>query len=367
MKKLLLSLLYILLFVGVANAGQKENEIIRAVVVKWQNIHNNKDINAFKKLYGSTILFYGRYKDLDALILNKQKFLAKDAYQEIISPIEISFYTSGTIKCDFTKKVTYNNEKKEYPSYLLLQKIDGQYLITGESDAITDQRLHVDLNIGKKIGTTVNKSAVIFIVIISILFGAGLFYFIKKRRDTLIANRQPLDGALYKRPIPIIIEEEINTEIANKKDKEKGDTFEKHVISRFPEQYYKIKIWQGDKYHEGRFAESNYHPDLIMELNTKNNKASFAAECKYRQTFFKGEIKLAKEYQIINYRKYATEFNQLVFIVLGVGGEPSNPDSLYIIPLNEINSTTYTENQLKKYLKYGKGDFFYNPQLQTLG
>jgi hypothetical protein len=105
-----------------AKAQNAVNEdAIRATAIKWNAIHNSKDIPAFKSLYSSTVLFYGKYTDAGKCINEKAKFL-NNSFQEIITPIQIFYYSSGTIRCVFTKRVIYKKSVKEYPSYLLLEK-----------------------------------------------------------------------------------------------------------------------------------------------------------------------------------------------------------------------------------------------------
>src|SRR5438105_278046 len=82
-------------------ADQKDDQIntIKKTVYYWNDIHNTKSSDAFSTLYTSTVLFYGKYKGFSQCLSSKKAFLS-DAYkQEIISPIIVNFYSSGTIKC----------------------------------------------------------------------------------------------------------------------------------------------------------------------------------------------------------------------------------------------------------------------------
>lgn len=379
MKKPLITLLILAVFALPVIASEKENTFIKNIVNQWNEAQNAKNLAALKELYGITVFYYGRYMEQASVLKKKNAFFSKDTYQEIVSPIVLHFYNSGNIKCDFTKRVTYKGEPKEYPAYLLVQKRDGKYIIAGESDAITDKNVHAEISLGNEVGKTINKSALVYIILGSLLAGAGLFYIIKKRRDKIAANRLPIDGSVFlnKEQTESDDIKEINNPISNLgnlknetteiDDSNKGEVFEKFVVDRFVKEYFEIKNWRSDKYHNGRYATTNTYPDLEIILTTKYKKVSFAVECKWRKEFFNGTIECAKEYQLKNYRAYALDQNQKVFIVLGVGGTPSNPASLYIIPLEEMYTTTYTENQLKQFFRHSAGNFFFDTTFMRLG
>jgi len=53
--------------------------------------------------------------------------------------------------------------------------------------------------------------------------------------------------------------------------------------------------------------------------------------------------------QIAHYQEYATEKGMDVFIILGVGGEPSIPEELYLIPLDSISMIQSKPSLLKQF------------------
>ena len=129
--------------------------------------------------------------------------------------------------------------------------------------------------------------------------------------------------------------------------KEKGNAFEKFVVSKFSRNYFTIKQWQGDKFHEGRFAEANQHPDLLMEFRNKDVATQFAVECKWKSRL--AEIHTwADDRQIDNYQKFMEESKLPVFVVLGFGGTASQPEEVFVFPLQSIQlgklKKSYMEN-----------------------
>lgn len=121
-------------------------------------------------------------------------------------------------------------------------------------------------------------------------------------------------------------------------NKEKGDAFECFVVKGFEKKYFTLKHWRSDKGVPGRYAESNQHPDLEWEFHHAGMRVPFAVECKWRQTAFRESVQWAKERQMQTYRDYAAQQNFPVFVILGLGGVPGRPDSVYVIPLERLTT-----------------------------
>jgi hypothetical protein len=146
---------------------------------------------------------------------------------------------------------------------------------------------------------------------------------------------------------------------------DKGAAFEKYTISKFSEKYYEILECRSDKCFGERQPKTNKLPDFVLQLQTHSGTAELAVECKWRKNFYYGKI-VFKSYQLANYRKYEKEMKIPVFVIVGVGGEPCNPQSVYVIPLHEISSAELTQAQLSKYKKDKTENFFLNPQSMVL-
>lgn len=384
MKQILFGLIIFLVSIYPVKSQDLNTEsVIKSIVYKWSEIHNTKNITEFENLYASTVLFYGKYTDAQKCVQEKSTFLKNAFHQDIISEVQINYYTSGTIKCSFTKQVTYKSKVKEYPSYLLLEHKGEHFFITGESDLITDQNLHVKLNLGDEITNTSNKfptSIIVTVIFVAII----VFYFFRKRRKLPVQyanntvfnepNTSEIDFDLKTNKSSSVKVDDSETEddetiietLADKESKvshdaEKGRAFEEFIVSMFSKDYYKIIEWRGDKYYNGRYAESNMLPDLELKLKTKKHEVVFAVECKWRNEFYNGKIIWAKDYQLKNYKEYEAQTENKVFVIIGIGGEPRNPSSLYIVPLKDINSAILTLSNLKKYYRQKKGNFFLDP------
>ena len=134
-------------------------------------------------------------------------------------------------------------------------------------------------------------------------------------------------------------------------EKQKGDDFEKYIVQKFSKSYFSIVEWTGDKYVEGMYAKSNTNPDLTLKFKMKDIESEFAVECKYRSDYYKNGVEWCTEQQLANYKTFATSKEIAVFVAIGMGGVPTAPEELFIIPLTELMSNFVDKSFLNKYKK----------------
>jgi hypothetical protein len=141
--------------------------------------------------------------------------------------------------------------------------------------------------------------------------------------------------------------------------KEKGMAFEKFVVGKLDIKHYRLLEWQGDKYNEGRYAESSLNPDLVVALRNRNLK--FAVECKWRSRFVNDRVLWATNGQLERYHQYMSTTSLPVFIVIGIGGEPAQPEELYIVPLSRMKYSSARRDYLQPYKRVDVSrSFFYD-------
>lgn len=119
----------------------------------------------------------------------------------------------------------------------------------------------------------------------------------------------------------------------------KGREFEDYIVELFDIPHHKgltLKEWRGDKCLPGVYPESNSAPDLLFDYNGH----PFAIECKWR-SYMPEDIKkeLLPSDRLEDFCQYATNNNTPIFLLLGIGGLPSDPDLLLLAPLTQ-NITT---------------------------
>ncbi len=132
----------------------------------------------------------------------------------------------------------------------------------------------------------------------------------------------------------------------------KGYDFEKYVISLLDEKDWNIENLTRDISEEvGRHVKSDSDPDVtVKNLNTGK---ILSIECKYRSKFYidrnKPGILWAKSYQIKQYNNFQQKNGHPVYVVIGVGGSPSKPENIFLIPLYRLKYPFANEDYLKKF------------------
>ena len=109
----------------------------------------------------------------------------------------------------------------------------------------------------------------------------------------------------------------------------KGREFENYVVDLFDIPNNKnltLKEWRGDKSLPGIYPESNSAPDFVFEYDGKQ----FAVECKWRSHLPKDiEKELLPAERMASFQQFSTERRMPVYLLLGIGGLPNDPDNLY--------------------------------------
>lgn len=160
-------------------------------------------------------------------------------------------------------------------------------------------------------------------------------------------------------------EEDSETELIDVNAKA-GLDFEKFVVQKFDKKFFVIRNWAGDKFVEGRYADTTTQPDIQLSLKLRGDSYPFAVECKWRSEP-KGEfIRFANDGQLDRYKAFAKKENYPVFIALGIGGKPSSPAELYILPIQELNKPVLHRAGMGKFRKKIDSDFFFDQESNSL-
>lgn len=115
----------------------------------------------------------------------------------------------------------------------------------------------------------------------------------------------------------------------------KGREFEEYVLEQLnvaDNNKLTLKEWRGDKSLPGIYPEGNSKLDLVLEYDGR----PFAIECKWRSHMPKDiDKELLTPDRVALFEKYAKEHRMPVYLLLGIGGLPSDPDLLLLAPMNE--------------------------------
>jgi|SRR5579863_1383925 len=148
---------------------------------------------------------------------------------------------------------------------------------------------------------------------------------------------------------------------------EMGRSFEEYVKKLFNEQNFKLIDWRrAERFEYNALPKNHSNPDLEMVFGRGQYK--FAVECKWRTEFKDGYLRWDKRTENLKaYRKYSKENNLPVFIVIGVGGDPSSPQKMYVTPLESIHPTNeICEADLMPYKRKPTHKFYYDVRQMRL-
>ena len=125
----------------------------------------------------------------------------------------------------------------------------------------------------------------------------------------------------------------------------KGREFEDYVLELLDIPNNKkltLKEWRGDKSLPGIYPENNSAPDFVFEYDGK----PFAVECKWRNHMPKDiEKELLPADRMAFFRQFSTDRQMPVYLLLGVGGLPNDPDCLYFACIDkDFSLETLTED-----------------------
>lgn len=113
-----------------------------------------------------------------------------------------------------------------------------------------------------------------------------------------------------------------------------------------------LKEWRGDKSLPGIYPEGNSNPDLVLEYDGR----PFAIECKWRSHMPQDISKeLLPPARVALFERYATERRMPVYLLLGIGGLPSDPDLLLLAPMEgnlSINTLSKSHIQSEHILEH---------------
>jgi hypothetical protein len=140
---------------------------------------------------------------------------------------------------------------------------------------------------------------------------------------------------------------------------DKGRDFEDYIRRLFNENSFRLKKWrQAQK--DIMYSLDHSCPDLELVFAGRR-KYLFAVECKWRKEFRNGKIDWANDYQICSYMNFQNQKRIPVFVAIGIGGEPSYPEKLFVTPLDNIcNYTDVYESQLIPFKRKPTQRFFYD-------
>ena len=116
----------------------------------------------------------------------------------------------------------------------------------------------------------------------------------------------------------------------------KGRLFEKFVVQLTSDSSRFTRLnWSSDKYVDGIYSLDTLMPDLHLHHRLDFGTVEYYVECKYRSSLPDGILDINS--QIKRYRRLISADNKgELFIAIGLGSSPAEPELFYLIPSRMI-------------------------------
>jgi len=125
-----------------------------------------------------------------------------------------------------------------------------------------------------------------------------------------------------------------------------GSKFEQYVRDYlFVDSYYELLERTHDYKTNKDYVKSSLKPDFTFR--DKWTKKEFYVEAKFRTSDYNGKIVWCNDSQLKRYLEYNKE--RPVFLILGMGDNPNEPEFLSLIPLAQAKYTGLFSSHAKKF------------------
>lgn len=127
---------------------------------------------------------------------------------------------------------------------------------------------------------------------------------------------------------------------------QKGEDFENFIRANLfrKEHFTVVERTHNYDINKDDFVESTLKPDFKFR-SLKTGK-EFSIEAKWRQSLFNNSLKWSYPKQFERYHSYAKD--SPLYIVIGFGGSPSNPDKIFLERIDKIDDCIIPHKQLDK-------------------
>lgn len=143
----------------------------------------------------------------------------------------------------------------------------------------------------------------------------------------------------------------------------KGRKFEDFVENKFGDGF---RILHRTPRYEEKERYASKYPDLLIQSTNPRGKESFFVEAKYRSKANNGKVNvISNPIQLNRFRKISKDMNYRLFFQIGLGGEPHNPDELFVVPIDDMNQTDINLDILRHYKGY-KNKAYYDAEEKKL-
>ena len=124
-----------------ATGDALETTLLRRIEA-WDRMHHPGGEEEVFGLYASKSDFYTRTCTRNEVAdILRDLFAKSPDYKQVSHDVRFSKIKADVMRCDFTKSTVSNGVSRDYPSYLEFTLVGDQWLITCESDGVTDHNI----------------------------------------------------------------------------------------------------------------------------------------------------------------------------------------------------------------------------------
>lgn len=137
------------------------------------------------------------------------------------------------------------------------------------------------------------------------------------------------------------------------------EDFKNYISNKFSKKIFNVSTTAS--------ARSLEYLNLSVEYDLLGEEGVFYLNTLWLKKYEDNIVTLATENEIINYQSYLSANENKIFKIIGIGGEPTNPGLLFIIPAERINKTHQHIQEINEFKKSElRSNFFFDINNKTL-
>lgn len=153
--------------------------------------------------------------------------------------------------------------------------------------------------------------------------------------------------------------------------RENSCLFEEYIAGLFDPARFKVKKFCTENISKAPANSPKPHPELEFDFSNSGHNHQFAIHCTWNHSFFNIQnetgIFWARKSQIRNYNNYQKNKATPVWVAIGIGGIPSNPEQLYMARLSELKEKFIPVSELEVYkIRKESPRFSFNPNTKRV-
>lgn len=144
-----------------------------------------------------------------------------------------------------------------------------------------------------------------------------------------------------------------------------GCDFETWVLTQFDSRIFVPETWNRSGSLEN-LATGSGIPDLFFKFQTESRKDSFHVECVFRTSLSDGYYSWGSDEKVRQLKEFANSSPDPVFLVIGLGGSPKAPNTVWVLELTSSLAAKLRLKDLPRSKPIGESGFKYNPHSRIL-